>query len=112
MFPSVLRRILACLAVMSLSTEAAWAEYGQLILLPTEVRLSSPEARQTLVVQWDQDGQYLEQQREGVSFASSDEKVVRVENGIAVPSGNGTAEITATYTKEGAALTAVTEVTV
>ena len=58
---------LACIATGA----TAPAEESQLVLLPAEIHLSSPESRQTLVVQWDQDGQYLEQQREGVSFASS-----------------------------------------
>lgn len=70
---------------------------GQLVLLPQEIQLSSPEARQTLVVQWQDDGQYGRQQTSRVTFSSSNEQVVRIENGVAIPVGNGTAEITAGY---------------
>lgn len=84
----------AAFAAADATLVAADKRAGQSVLLPREIQLSSPEARQTLVVQWqDKNGSYHEQQR--ASFTSSDEKVVRIENGVAIPVGNGTAEITA-----------------
>ncbi|MEX2176255.1 MAG: DUF1549 domain-containing protein, partial [Pirellulaceae bacterium] len=68
---------------------------GQLVLLPPEIQLSSPEARQMLVAQWQQDDQFQQQANQDVQLASSDEKVVRIENGLAVPVANGSATITA-----------------
>ena len=64
-------------------------------LLPKQVVLSSPESRQTMVVQTRAaDGQFAAQASDA-AFSSSDEKVVRVENGVAVPVANGKATITA-----------------
>jgi hypothetical protein len=71
-------------------------DQAQLVLLPTEIHLSSPEARQTLVGQWREGEQFLRQAREGLSLRSSDETVVEIENGVAVPVGNGTACIVGT----------------
>ena len=73
-----------------------------LVLLPSEIALSSPESRQTLVVQRQVNGQFQEQAAEDVSFTSSDEKVVRVEGGVAIPVGNGAATITAKVGDESA----------
>lgn len=63
------------------------------VILPAEIRLNSPEARQRIVVQWqDAEGKYLNQ-LVGAKLSSSDETVVRVEDGVAIPVANGTAEI-------------------
>ena len=65
------------------------------VILPGEVQLTFPEARQTLILQRrDASGEYREQVS-SANFVSSDEKVVRIENGVAIPVGNGSAEITA-----------------
>jgi hypothetical protein len=77
------------------------------VLLPAEIQLPSPEARQTLVVQWQADGAFQEQATEGVKFASSNESVVRVEGNVAVPVGNGSATITATVGDQSATATVV-----
>jgi hypothetical protein len=73
------------------------------VLLPSEIALNSSESRQTLVVQRQANGQFQEQAAEGVSFASSDEKVVRVAGGVAIPVGNGSATITANIGDQSAA---------
>lgn len=70
---------------------------AELVLLPQAIVLDSSEARQNLIVQWRAGEALLDQQRMDITFASSDEKVVRIEDGAAVPSGNGVATITATY---------------
>src|SRR4030095_14017819 len=66
----------------------------KLVLLPTEIALSSPEARQTLVVQRQVGSQFHGQVAAGVEYSSSNEKVVRVEGGTAIPVANGSATIT------------------
>jgi hypothetical protein len=71
------------------------AEASQLVLLPAKISLSSPEARQIVIAQQRQGDQVLQQVREGVKLTSSDEKVVRIEEGVAIPMGNGTAKIAA-----------------
>ncbi len=91
-------RIIRCLFIAAAAVTAhALGAHGadQFQLLPSEIALSSPEARQTLVVQRQVAGQYLGQLASGVEFSSSDEKVVRVEGGVAIPVGMGTATITA-----------------
>ena len=108
---SMFRFALAAVLALPLASAAVAAD-GELVLLPSEIHLSSPEARQMLVAQWRHDGQFLEQQREGVTLASSDEKVVRIEEGGAVPTGNGQAEISATFANGGETFTAVAKVTV
>lgn len=92
-----MRRILITLAVLVPS----WAnlsanENADLVLLPAQTSLASPEARQTLVVQQSSGDQILHQVREGVKLTSSDEKIVRIEEGHAIPVANGSATITAT----------------
>ncbi|MDX1944287.1 MAG: DUF1553 domain-containing protein [Pirellulaceae bacterium] len=91
--------IFCLLSVSSLSTALALGRGGELILLPTEIHLSSPEARQTLITQWRDEGLFQEQITAGVELQSSNEKVVRIENGVAIPVGNGTAVITASYSR-------------
>jgi hypothetical protein len=76
-------------------------------LLPATVTLDTKESRQTLVAQWKQGEKYQRQAAEAV-FTSSDEKIVRIEDGVALPVGNGKATITA---KSGN-VTATTEVIV
>ncbi len=65
------------------------------MLLPAEIKLSGPEASQTLLVERSQDGRFIGQLTEGVAFESSDPKVVVIDAGRAKPVGNGQAVITA-----------------
>lgn len=79
----------------------SWA--SDLQILPGRVELSSPEARQGVVAQWRRGEEFGEQAREGVELESSDEAVVKVEHGVAIPVGNGKATITATCAGKSAA---------
>ncbi len=79
-----------------------------LILLPAKVSLTTKESRQTLVPQWKRGEQVFGQAIEGVQLTSSDETVVKIENSVAVPVGNGKATITAKVGDQ----TATTEITV
>jgi hypothetical protein len=93
------RRIaFACLASLAFSCGGALA--GGPIILPGEVKLSSVESRQRLVVQWQDDAQQFHEQLD-TSFTSSDTKVVQVKDGVAFPVGNGEAQITASGKREG-----------
>src|SRR4051794_31617491 len=79
------------LALLPVAAHAA----DSLALLPAEFTLTGPAARQTLLVEESRDGQYVGQVSGGVTFESSNPKVVAVENGYAQPTGNGTATLTA-----------------
>jgi hypothetical protein len=93
--------------VVNVLAAAAVAADG-IEILPRSISLSGSEARQQLLVQTMRDGQYRSQLVEGVTFSSSDTKIVRIEKGVALPVGNGKAVITAKVGKQ----TATVEVTV
>ena len=96
-------------AALALSLASlAFADEANIALLPPKISLNSMEARQTLVVQQRAGEQFQHQLREGVKLSSSDEKIVRIEDGVAIPVANGTAKITA----DAAGKTATAEVTV
>src|SRR4029453_13259923 len=85
---------LVVLLLLSATTELRAAEPARhLVLLPPRVELSSTEARQLLVAQWQAGEQYSEQATQGVEFTSSDDTVVKIDAGIAIPVGNGSATI-------------------
>ena len=88
--PNIARPLLAVIAVL-VSSGVAQAEIE---LIPGVVKLSTTQARQRLVVQEKESGEYLGQVTEGLEFGSSDESVVKVIDGRAVPVGNGTAMVT------------------
>jgi hypothetical protein len=101
---------LLCACLLLLPSLASGRE-GMPLVLPSQIELSSPAARQTLVVQWQAaDGRFQEQLP--AKFTSSDDKVVRVEDGVAVPVGNGTAEIVATLDGPESTTSAIAQVTV
>ena len=64
-------------------------------ILPGDVTLRGPEARQTLVVQRVVGKQFRGQVFKGLKLTSGDPAVVRIENGTAVPVKNGSATVTA-----------------
>lgn len=102
---------IACLLALVLSACSdcfAQNSAAKLLLLPPSISLSTKESRQTLVPQWKRGEQVFGQATEGVQLTSSDEKVVKIENSVAVPVGNGKATITAKVGDQ----TATTEVTV
>lgn len=74
-------------------------------ILPDEILLSGPEARQMLLVEQVEGENLTGQLSEGVEFSSSDPDVVVVQNGVALPTGDGAATITATIGPHKAAAT-------
>jgi hypothetical protein len=64
-------------------------------LFPKSISLFGQQARQSLVVEQISGEQCVGQVHDGVKLSSSDEKIVRIEEGVAVPVANGTATLTA-----------------
>src|SRR5688572_5281028 len=83
------------LLLIAVFVPSASAEAPNIALLPAKIALNSAEARQTLIVQQQAGDQFLQQVRDGLKLTSSDEKIVRIEDGIAIPVANGSAKITA-----------------
>ena len=80
-----------------------------LVVLPVEFTLSGPEARQRILVQASTDGRMVGQVADGVTMTTSDEKVVKIEEGFVVPVGNGQATITAKVGNQTATATVTVE---
>ena len=101
---------LVCVAgvIWTVAVSTVFAETpNSIALLPDQIVLSTPESRQTLVVQSRDAGQFGKQVADA-ALASSDESIVRIEDGVAIPVANGKATVTATAGDQ----TATAEVTV
>ncbi len=85
---------LAVVLVVLLANLTAFAVDG-LSVLPTELVLTGPEARQRLIVESARDGRLVGQVTDGVTFESSNDKVAKIENGFVIPVGNGQVVVTA-----------------
>ncbi|HEX7901140.1 MAG TPA: DUF1549 and DUF1553 domain-containing protein [Planctomycetota bacterium] len=70
------------------------AAQEDVVLYPREIRLHGPASRQTLLLERTR-GTTAVGPADGAAYASSDLRVVVIENGAAVPVGDGTATITA-----------------
>lgn len=96
----IMSRLLLALFVVVIASFAPLKRYAsadeRIAILPSVVPLKGREARQHLIVEAIHDGQAAGQATTEVLFATSDERVVTIDNGVAVPVGNGTATITAT----------------
>ncbi|HTN76206.1 MAG TPA: DUF1549 and DUF1553 domain-containing protein [Pirellulaceae bacterium] len=86
---------LAGLTICLLAGLATAEPRAELKILPAKIALTNIEARQTLVAQWTA-GERWQGQASDATFQSSDEKVVAIKHGQAVPIANGRAIITAT----------------
>ncbi|MDQ6630631.1 MAG: DUF1549 and DUF1553 domain-containing protein, partial [Verrucomicrobiota bacterium] len=64
-------------------------------ILPQKIKLTGPAARQQLVVEKIRDKQFVEQVTNKIIFSSSDPKILTIKNGVALPTGNGTATLSA-----------------
>src|SRR6266853_4806005 len=89
--------LITCLLLPCL---AAVAE--QLAILPSDIVLTGPEARQKLLIERIRDGQFIGQVTNQIEFSSSDPAVVRIEKGVAMPVKNGAATIVAKAGKQSA----------
>lgn len=82
---------LLCFFVLFLPDATAAADF---VVFPDTVSLTGPEARQRVLVQ-SKDGDRIGRQLvEGLTLQSADDKIARVENGMVVPTGDGTTTLT------------------
>src|SRR5690242_19301429 len=73
-------------------TGAAWssaADSQRLVVLPEDIKLEGPEARQTLVVERREGESYRGQVNVPVSFSVADAAVAKVDGGVVIPLANG-----------------------
>src|SRR5262245_61602294 len=66
---------------------------AKLVILPPQINLSGPEARQQLVLENLVDQQFMGQLINAVEYTVSDSAVARIDNGTVLPVGNGTVKI-------------------
>lgn len=103
MFALQFRRVARCIAfncltlagALSLAAAAATANES-IAILPRDVQLTGPSARQQLVIERIAEGRAVGEFTNAVAFESTDERIFRIENGAAVPVGNGEAKLLAT----------------
>ncbi len=69
---------------------------AEIVVFPEAIHLTGPEARQRVLVQLKEGALVGKQLREGVAVQSSNEAVVKIENGVVIPTGNGSAQLTVT----------------
>ncbi|MFH5804196.1 DUF1549 domain-containing protein [Alienimonas sp. DA493] len=100
--------LLLAAALLAAPAEANENPGAGLAALPATVSLTGPADFQTLLVQTRQADGTLGAAAEGAVWSSSDDAVATVQDGRAVPVGNGTATLTATVGER----TAAVEVTV
>ncbi len=91
---ATLRRWSAVVLIALLGTFAATAA-SDAALLPAKFTLSGSAARQSLVLEQVNGKQFTGQLTNGVEFSSSNPRVVKIQNGVALPVTNGRATITA-----------------
>lgn len=87
---------LSCCGIALVFVNGSTALSNDIAVFPVSLQLTGPEARQRVLVQSVENGRVGRQMLEGVVYASADEKVARVENGLVVPTGNGATTLTIT----------------
>lgn len=80
-----------------------------LVVLPTKLQLSGPEARQTLLAELMDNGLAAGCIASNAVWSSADETILKIVDGVAVPSGNGTTTVTVTAQGRTATASAVVE---
>lgn len=86
-------RILLALSALLFCTRLTGAAPPRVAILPPRVELTHIESRQRLVLQ-EVDNEFRGEVRDGVTWSSSNEAVVRVVEGVATPVADGKAVIT------------------
>ena len=97
--------LLAALLLAAPAESARPADAEALAALPAAVQLTGPEDFQSLLVQRRREDGTLGAFVAGAAWTTSDESVVKVEGGKALPVGDGTATLTATADGETATVT-------
>jgi len=85
----------ASVAVVLIALSVPAQAEDKLEILPAEFTLQSPALGQSLLVERTSGERYVGQVTDGVTFESSDAKIVAIEDGVARPVGNGQATLTA-----------------
>ena len=67
-----------------------------LLLLPREISLTGPEARQSLLVEKSDGTHFTGQLTNAIAFTTSDPKIARIDGSTVIPVANGSATISAT----------------
>ena len=103
----ICRSILLCVLLVSNARMATAAD--RLIVLPAEVKLTGPGARQSLLVETADGTLVTGPVKDDVTYSSSNEAVARLMGGQIVPVGNGTTVITASARGQSAKSTVTVE---
>ena len=103
----LLRGSLLCSLGLFIVPTLTWAD--ALIVLPSEVKLTGPEARQTLLVEMADGPLVTGPVREGVTFQSENEAVAKVVDRRVVPIGNGSTTIKVSANGQSAATKVIVE---
>jgi hypothetical protein len=82
-------------AVVLLMSGMAHAD-DAIAILPGQITLAGPAARQALIVEQIHDGVAVGQIQDNFVLTSANDKVLKIESGIAIPVANGTTTLTAT----------------
>lgn len=108
--PGLSRRasLVIVVALLSIAAVDQASADESLAILPQSFTLTGPEARQLLLVEDVRNQQFTGQVTDAVTLTSSKPQVVAIQDGVAVPIGDGQATITATVGRR----TATAEVTV
>ena len=80
-----------------------------LAVLPAEIKLTGPEARQNLLVVQTEGTLVTQSVRSGIVWSTGDERIARVVDGIVVPVGDGSTTILARVEGKSAAATVTVE---
>ena len=90
-----LRQMMICfLGLVWIGGRDLWAD-DTLVVLPHEVTLTGPEARQTLLAEIRDGSLAIGSVRSGITWSSNDERIARIVDGILIPVGNGSTTISA-----------------
>ena len=96
---------LAQFTITTLAIGAESAAESKLVIFPAEFKLRGPEAHHRILVQQVVGEEIVGQVRENLKLTTDNPDVVRIEDGILIPVGNGTATIIANSGKQSASAT-------
>ena len=89
-------QLLITLFIFTLTIAPASAADSLLLLLPREISLTGPEARQSLLVEKSNGTHFTGQLTNAVAFTTSDPKIARLDGTTVIPVANGSATISTT----------------
>ena len=95
--------------LISLVNSVSLAAGESLIILPSEILLRGPEARQTVLAEMADSSLVTQSIRSGTVWTSGDERIAKVVDGQVVPVGNGTTTISVTANGQTASTKVVVE---